>query len=75
MYNVLLPNLIRVIFDIKEDGQLVFDALFHRLLQRRDLLATVSVPVGAGRIFFLMETRFRYSTDTIGLVWPLFRNL
>lgn len=73
----LLPNLIRFIFDIKEDGQLVSDALLHRLLQSRDLLSAVSVPAGWGSFFFLlMQTRFRYTTEqhnrhTPGLVWPL----
>lgn len=40
--------LIRLTFDIKEDGQLVSDAFLHCLLQRRDLLYTELVP-GDGR--------------------------
>lgn len=37
-------DLIRVTFDIKEDGQLVFDAFLHCLLQSWDLLSNELVP-------------------------------
>lgn len=43
-----IQHLIRVIFDIKEDGQLVSDALLHCLLQSRDPLSAVSVPAEEG---------------------------
>lgn len=63
---MLLPNLIRFVFDVKEDDQLVCDALLHRLLQRRDLLSAVSVPVAARRfvLFFPQGNQIQVHNST-----------
>lgn len=49
--------LIRLPFDVKEDGQLVSDTFLHCLLQSWDLLSTVFVPADERKNVFKAKPR------------------
>lgn len=56
--------LIRMTFDIKVNGQLVFDAFFYSLLQFRNLLTPETVTVG-------QATKTYHLLSVTGLVYSL----
>lgn len=51
-----IQYLIRLTFDVKEDGQLVSDTFLHCLLQSRDLLSTELVPADERQVFKAIRT-------------------